>query len=70
MAPAGGEVEAGGLHGVTVNRGWDGDVGVVGEEVRLSFVDVLAGDYIAIASGVIGERAELRRRREVDILAV
>ena len=47
-----------------------GELGPVGDAARLGFVDVLAGDHVSVAPGVVAQGPELCGDGEVDILAV
>ena len=46
------------------------ELGPVGDAAALGLVDVLAGDEVAVLVGVVPQRPQLSRDREVDILAV
>ena len=46
------------------------ELGPIGQPSALGFIDVFAGDQVAVASSEVAQRAQLGGDREVDILAV
>ncbi|MXX49316.1 MAG: hypothetical protein F4Z38_13615 [Chloroflexi bacterium] len=46
------------------------ELGPVGDAARLGLIDVLAGDHVAVALGVVAQGAQLGGDGEVDVLPV